>query len=228
MSNENKVVKISPSLMCANPKKLFKQIEELHNAKVDYLHFDIMDGRFVPNKGLEPSIYAYVSKTSDIPIELHLLVNFPEKYIGSLSLRKKDIFIFHYESKSKFNIFDLIKKAKKQSNVGIAINPGTMINKVYPYLSTLNTILIMGVQPGFRGLQLIKGTHKKIKTLLNIKNKLKLTSLDIEIDGGVNFHTLKRLARMELDKIVCGKVLFDTGQDVEKSVANLRKILLEV
>lgn len=158
-------------------------INELNNTNTDYVHFDVMDGKFVNNKNLSIS---EIKKLIDIckkKKDIHLMVKDPSKYIDALALCDIDYITIHYEIKDYMKYIDMIKEYGFK--VGVAINPDTSIDKIIPILKDINLVLIMGVFPGYSGQEFINNTIDKINNLKEYIEKNKL-NVKISVDGGIN------------------------------------------
>ncbi|MFX1259944.1 MAG: ribulose-phosphate 3-epimerase [Promethearchaeota archaeon] len=156
-------------------------IKELNG--LDYIHVDVMDGKFVENKQLNLDVFKLIKENYNLPIIAHLMVKNPINYIEKV-IEFCDIFLFHFESNG--DIETIIKKVKNYNKkVGIAINPETALPKIIPYLNKIDLVLIMSVNPGFSGQEFIWETPDKINLLFAYRHQNKLT-FDIDVDGGVN------------------------------------------
>lgn len=214
--------KISPSIICADFLNLSKQIKILENLKVDYIHFDVMDGHFVPNFSMGPDILSAIRKITRIPIDLHLMVENPEKYIDMFSPQKMDIVTIHQESTEL--LVDTINRIKNiGAKAGVAINPSTDVCKIRYILDKVDVVLIMGVNPGFIGQTLIPSTLKKISKLKEIREQNNLL-YQIEVDGNVSFQNARKMRLLGADIFVAGtSSLFNSDYDIEIATDILKK-----
>ena len=164
-------------------------VEVLKNLKgLDLIHLDVMDNKFVPNLKLNLSILKTIKENSELPIEVHLMVENPLNYIDKV-VDYIDIFLFHIEIKE--DISTIIKKVKKLSKkIGLVINPDTQIKELEPYLPFIDVVLVMGVHPGFSGQKFIESTKDRVEEIRKYKNQ---SSFEISVDGGVNLETSKKL-----------------------------------
>lgn len=186
-------------------------IKEINNTNADYIHFDVMDGKFVERKNLKIKELKNLLSISKKKNDVHLMVKKPNKYIRSLKKYNTDYITVHFEIK---NLDKTIIKIKKQNKkVGIAINPETNIEKIYPYLNKIDLVLIMGVHPGKSGQKYLKETTDKINKLKEeIKNKKLNTK--IEIDGGINEETLNEVVNADI--VVSASYILNDFSNIDK------------
>ena len=199
-------VKISPSILGGSFSNMEKTISELDKSKADYIHFDVMDGDFVPNLTFGPQfisdLRSKTKKVFDVHLMIHRVGDFLEDYVNAGS----NIITFHYEINENLN--EIISKIKKNRiKAGIAIKPQTTLDEVKKYLHTVDQIIIMTVEPGFGGQSFLSDQINKIKDISNYvkENNLKV---DIEIDGGVNYETGKLCVEAGANILVAGSFLF--------------------
>ena len=197
---------ISPSILGGSFSNMEKTISELDKSKADYIHFDVMDGDFVPNLTFGPQfisdLRSKTKKVFDVHLMIHRVGDFLEDYVNAGS----NIITFHYEINENLN--EIISKIKKNRiKAGIAIKPKTTLGEVKKYLHTVDQIIIMTVEPGFGGQTFLSGQINKIKDISNYvkENNLKV---DIEIDGGVNYETGKLCVEAGANILVAGSFLF--------------------
>ena len=179
-------MKVSVSIL-SNSIKPQDIVKKLDNTKSDYIHIDIMDGKFVQNKTWTFSEIKKITSYSHLPLDVHLMVNNPEKYIEDYALLNTNDIIFHYESVKDINkMINIVKSYGLK--VGIAISPDTKIEVLFPYLKDIDIVLIMSVYPGESGQSFIDNSLEKIKMLKDEINNQQVKTL-IEVDGGVNDET---------------------------------------
>ncbi len=216
------MIKIAPSLMCCDVGHLKEEIEKLEESEADLIHVDIMDGHFVPNFGLGPTIVRYLRRNSCLLIDTHLMIADPGKYIEMFVDAGSHIISIHAESCN--NIIRQIQHIKKLGvKASVAINPGTSLCSVEYVLQELDMVLIMAVEPGFRGYPLIPVIPRKISQLRKMAERQKLT-VDIEVDGGINLDTIPRVVEAGANILVVGSAVFDTGKSIKESIRIIRKV----
>lgn len=198
---------VSASLLSCDLLNLESEINLLHKAGVCALHVDIMDGRFVPNIAFGIDIIKAIGGISDLPVNVHLMIENPEKFIDVISYYNVDYLIVHPECSR--NPEDLIERIKsKGTRCGIAINPQVQVSSVRRYIEKADFALVMGVYPGFGGQALVKPTLEKIQQVKNIKK-----GIIVGIDGGINNKTISLVNRQKPDILVVGSYLFDAGKE---------------
>jgi len=214
---------IAPSLLSANFTKLSDEIEMLNNSDADWLHLDIMDGVFVPNITFGFSIIKQIKKIVKKPLDVHLMIVEPERYIKKFKDAGADILTIHYEA--SIHLHRTLEEIRAFGiKAGVAINPHTNIELLKNVISISDLILIMSVNPGFGGQKLINETYEKIeetKKLINLKNK----SCLIEVDGGVDISNAGKLYKSGADILVAGNAVFSAKNPSEmiKEIRSLKK-----
>ena len=211
---------VSASVLSADMLNLKSEISKIENAGVDMLHFDVMDGVFVPNITYGLPVLEQVRKATDITLDVHLMITDPIKYVRRFVQCGADIISFHIESKS--NTLETVKAIKSAgAKAAIAIKPDTPIENVYEYLPYLDMVLVMTVEPGFGGQGFIYDTVKKISA---VKNKIVSLGLDtdIQVDGGINDETAEIVKSAGANVLVSGSWLFKS-ENMQESVEKLRK-----
>ena len=207
------MVEVSASVLNVDNEKAIKTLYELETAKIDYFHIDVMDGKFVKNNTTEKMLeYSeYISSISSLPLDIHLMVEDVEQYIKSFSVFEPNLITFHIEArKNKEEIFELIKLVKESnSRVGLAIKPNTKIEEIYNYLPYIHSVLIMTVEPGLGGQELIPETIEKISRMKKYLEQEKL-EVDIQADGGINLQNIDLLKQAGVSNVVVGNALMKT------------------
>lgn len=202
-------IKISPSILGGSFSNIEKIILDLNQSKAEYIHFDVMDGDFVPNLTFGPKFISNVRKFSNKVFDVHLMINRVEKFLDDYIGAGSDIITFHIEINE--DIENIIKKIKaKGIKCGLAIKPKTSWSEIQPYLQLIDQVIIMTVEPGFGGQEFMNDQVDKIK---NISNYIKLNNLrvGIEIDGGINFETGQTCVEAGANILVAGSFLFNQG-----------------
>ena len=186
-------------------KNTKKNVEKLDKTTIDYLHVDIMDGKFVPNKTWSFRQIRHILKHISKPKDVHLMVNDVRKYINKYKRIKPEIITFHYEATEDW--FDMIRILKMDDiKAGMSIKPNTDVSKLEPYLQYLDVVLVMSVEPGKGGQEFIPSTMDKIKELDQIR-KEKGYQYKIEVDGGINDTNYKLLESSNVDIAVMGSFI---------------------
>lgn len=207
------MVEVSASILNMDNENAIKNLYELETALIDYFHIDVMDGKFVKDNTTEKMIeYSeYISSISSLPLDIHLMVEDVEQYIKSFSVFEPNLITFHIEArKNKEEIFELIKLVKaSNSRVGLAIKPNTKIEEIYNYLPYIHSVLIMTVEPGLGGQELIPETIEKISRMKKYLEQEKL-EVDIQADGGINLQNIDLLKQAGVSNVVVGNALMKT------------------
>ena len=212
---------VSPSLLSADFLNLSSEIEMINRSQADFLHLDIMDGHFVPNITFGMFIVEQIKKAAAKPLDVHLMIDAPEKYIRSFCQSGADILTVHFEGNT--HLHRMVKQIKENGvKAGVAINPHTNINLLYDILEELDLVLIMSVNPGFGGQKFIERTFEKIKTLKKEIDSRKLNIL-IEVDGGVDNTNAAKLALSGANILVAGNYVFKSA-DPELTIKGLKDI----
>ncbi|MCL7383934.1 MAG: ribulose-phosphate 3-epimerase [Thaumarchaeota archaeon] len=216
--------KIAPSILSADFRKLGEEVKKVEKAGADMLHFDIMDGHFVPNISFGPMVVKALRSEVSIPFLVHLMVEDPEKFLEQTIDAGADIVLFHVEaSPHSWRILESIKK--RGVKAGIALNPATPLSTVKYMLHELDMILLMTVSPGFGGQKFIPRMLGKISDLRKLLTMKKLM-LDVAIDGGVTFENIEEIIEAGANVIIAGTGIFGQA-DIEEATMKLKKIANE-
>ncbi len=211
-------MKVSVSVL-SNEIKPQDIVKKLDLSKPDYIHIDIMDGKFVSNKTWTTSEVKKFTSYSTLPLEVHLMVNNPSKYIEDYALMNTSVIIFHYEAVKDIN--EMINKVKLYGlKVGIAINPETNINVLIPYLNMIDEVLIMSVHPGKSGQSFIEESLEKISVLKNIILEHNYKTI-ISVDGGINNETGLLCKDAGVDELVSASYIH---KDIINNIKTLKNI----
>ncbi len=216
------MVEVSTSLLSVKKEEIITAIYDLETAHTDYFHIDVMDGEFVENNtaSLMLEYSEYIKQISNIPLDIHLMVNDVKSYVTSYLGLNPNIITFHLEAcKNKNEVMELIKYIKDNNcRVGIAVKPNTNLKEVYDYLPYIHMCLVMTVEPGKGGQKLIPSTIEKIKELNDyvIENDLEI---DIEADGGINVDNIKEASDAGINVAVVGSGILNSdnyGEYIKK------------
>lgn len=205
---------VSPSLLAADFCNLGRDVKMLEESSAKWIHFDVMDGVFVPNISFGIPVLESVRKNTSLFLDVHLMITEPEKYIQQFSRAGADLITFHVEATSKTEqiikeIHSLGKKA------GISIKPNTDIDTILPFLKDIDLVLIMSVEPGFGGQKFIESTLQKTAELDRIRKEKGFNFL-LEMDGGISFDNAGNVFGSGCDVIVAGSAVFKAADPVRE------------
>ncbi len=212
---------ISPSFLAADLTNLEKEIKLMNNSEADWFHLDIMDGVFVPNITFGMPVVSQIKKHAKKPLDVHLMIVQPERYIEDFHKAGANILTVHYEAcKHLHRSIQQIKSLGIKS--GVSLNPHTPIHVLEDIIEEVDIILLMSVNPGFGGQSYISNTYKKIRQLKDLCTK-NYTKVQIEIDGGVDASNAKYLVDSGADVLVAGNFIFNSENPVE-TISKLKKL----
>lgn len=212
---------IAPSVLAADFANLQRDIEMINNSKADWFHIDIMDGVFVPNISFGMPVLKSIAKHAKKPLDVHLMIVDPDRYIKTFADLGSNILTIHYEACTHLHrTLQAIKSEGMQA--GVAINPHTNVSLLEDTINDIDLVCLMSVNPGFGGQSFIENTYKKIKQLKQIIEKNN-ASTKIEIDGGVTDQNAKQLIDAGADVLVAGSFVFGSTNPTE-TISNLKKI----
>ncbi len=197
---------IAPSILSADFARLGEEVNDVINAGAHWVHFDVMDGRFVPNITIGPLICSAVRRITDAPIDVHLMIEEPERYVEDFIEAGADIVTVHVESTTHLHrTIQQIKAAGARA--GVTLNPGTHESTLDYVLDEVDLVLVMSVNPGFGGQSFIDSSLRKIETIRE-KAVARGLALDIEIDGGVKVDNIRRIADAGANVFVAGSAIY--------------------
>jgi len=211
---------IAPSLLSADFSRLSAEIQEAEKGGADLFHVDVMDGHFVPNLTFGPIIVSAINKLTDLPLHVHLMISDPGRYAEEFVQAGADFLSFHIEAVPEPS--EVIRKIRSLgARPALAINPPTPFSAVEPYLSLLDLLLVMTVNPGFGGQGFIADALPKIATARERRESAGASYL-IEVDGGITHETAPRAAALGADMFVAGSYVFGSG-DIAGAIRRLRE-----
>ena len=212
---------VSPSLLSADFLHLSKDIEMVNRSQADWFHLDIMDGVFVPNISYGLPVVSQIKKMATKPLDVHLMIVQPERYVEAFHKAGADILTVHYEACTHLHRTSQQIKAQGMK-AGVSLNPHTPVSLLEDIIKDIDVVLLMSVNPGFGGQSFIEQTINKVDKLKKLIIESNSHTL-IEIDGGVNFETGKRLVNAGADALVAGSFVFN-ATDPEANIKGLKEL----
>jgi len=212
---------ISPSFLSADFTNLEKEINLMNNSEADWFHLDIMDGVFVPNITFGMPVISQIKKHAKKPLDVHLMIVQPERYIEDFKKAGADILTVHYEA--CIHLHRTIQQIKSLGmKSGVSLNPHTPVHLLEDIIEEVDMVLLMSVNPGFGGQKFIKNTYDKIRQIKELTAR-KYTKVQIEIDGGVDASNANNLIKTGADVLVAGSYIFGSKNPVE-TVSKLKSL----
>lgn len=210
------MVKIAPSILSVSIDKLDKEIIEVEKDGADYIHIDVMDGEFVPNKTNGLEMLKIARETTNLILDTHLMVEDPQNWIDDFSL--SNVITFHIEAVNSDTAEKIIENLKERDiKVGIAIKPNTPVEEIMPYIEKIDVVLVMLVEPGFGGQKMIEACLDKVRAIHELK-----PDIDIEVDGGVKLENVQKAKDAGANIIVAGTAIFDS-EDKRFVISEMKK-----
>lgn len=222
--NERKNVMkiIAPSILSADFSRLGEDIKAVERAGADWIHIDVMDGHFVPNITIGPMIAEAVNRVTDLPLDVHLMIESPDRYISDFAKAGADYISVHAEACTHLNrTVSLIRHVGARP--GVALNPATPLEALEWVLEDLDFVLIMSVNPGFGGQSFIKNSLDRIRRLKQMIDERHLQTI-IQVDGGVNAATIREISDAGVDSFVAGSAIFGSD-DYTATIGALKTII---
>jgi ribulose-phosphate 3-epimerase len=213
---------IAPSILAADFSNLSQQIRYIEMGAADWIHCDIMDGKFVPNITFGPLVVSAINKVTRLPLDVHLMIESPDNYIEDFIKAGADFVTVHQEEvKHLHRSVSLIKELGAKA--GVAINPATPVHSLNEIVEFVDMILIMSVNPGYGGQQFIESSLSKISQLKILREERELNFI-IEVDGGINKNNIRRISAAGCDAFVAGSSIF-SGDNITGAAVELKNLV---
>lgn len=214
---------LSPSILSADFTQLGDQLKQAEKAGADWFHIDVMDGHFVPNISMGPAIISACKKATDLPLDVHLMIDEPERYLDKFAAAGASILTVHIETcpdmdKTQKMIHDLGCKA------GITLNPGTSAEQIQPYLKNVDLVLVMSVIPGFSGQSFMPEVLPKIGKIRKMLDDIN-PDVQIEVDGGINPETIRQTYDQGARIFVAASAIFKHPRGIQAGIESLTERL---
>ena len=217
----NSTVKLAPSILSADFARLAEQVVEATKAGADYIHIDVMDGHFVPNISIGIPIVACLRPWTNLPLDVHLMIQHPEQYVSQFADSGADIITVHVEACS--SLHRLIHSIKELNvKAGIALNPATPLTYVEEILPYVDLILIMSVEPGYGGQSFIPSSLDKISRLRKMLDNKNL-NVDLEVDGGITIDNASGIVKAGANVLAIGSSIFNAKEGISQTMQIFRK-----
>jgi len=215
------MIKLAPSILSADFACLGEQIAEVDRVGADYIHVDVMDGHFVPNITIGAPVVASIRPLTSLPLDVHLMIEHPERYISDFVKAGADVITVHVEASPQLHsTIRLIKELGVKA--GVSLNPATPLSAVDEFIPHVDFILIMSVNPGFGGQSFIPITLAKIATMRRILDDRGL-SAELEVDGGINADNAPDIVEAGATVLVAGNSIFKSREGISRALQKLRE-----
>jgi len=215
------MIKLAPSILSADFAHLGEQIAEVTRAGADYIHVDVMDGHFVPNITIGAPVVASIRRVTSLPLDVHLMIEHPERYISEFINAGADIITVHVEASP--HILSTIQAIKEQGvKAGVSLNPPTPLSAVDEFIHHVDLILIMSVNPGFGGQSFIPETLPRIANMRKIIDSRK-PGVELEVDGGINADNAPDIVKAGANVLVAGNSVFRAEEGISQALQRLRE-----
>ena len=213
--------KLAPSILAADFSRLGEQVKAAEEAGADYIHIDVMDGHFVPNITIGPLIVRACKRVTKLPLDVHLMIEEPERYLETFAEAGADILTLHAEATPHVHrALQVVRESGTRA--GLALNPVTPLEIVKEALPYLDLALVMSVNPGFGGQAFIEATIRRLRTVREWIDELN-PNCELEVDGGIDRNTAPRVVEAGANVLVAGSAIFSGMDSVQENIAALRE-----
>ena len=215
------MVKIAPSILSSDFGRLAEQVIEAEEAGADWIHVDVMDGSFVPNITIGPAVTEAVRSATDLPVDVHLMINNPDQHLEAFADAGADYLTVHQEACVHLHkTIDAIRDMNVRP--GITLNPATSIGTIEDIVDYVDLVLVMSVNPGFGGQSFIPSSIERIKKLRDLIGRRGLTGVELEVDGGINENTAPSVVNAGSGVLVAGSAIYVHPEGVAEAIRRLR------
>ncbi len=215
------MVKIAPSILSSDFGRLAEQVIEAEEAGADWIHVDVMDGSFVPNITIGPAVTEAVRSATDLPVDVHLMINNPDRHLEAFADAGADYLTVHQEACVHLHkTIDAIRDMNVRP--GITLNPATSIGTIEDIIDYVDLVLVMSVNPGFGGQSFIPSSIERIKKLKDLIRGRGLTGVELEVDGGINENTAASVVNAGSSVLVAGSAVYGHPEGVAEAIRRLR------
>jgi len=215
------MIKLAPSILSADFARLGEQIDEVARAGADYIHVDVMDGHFVPNISIGAPVVASIRRVTTLPLDVHLMIEHPERYISQFAQAGADIITVHVEASPHLHAtIRLIKELGVKA--GVSLNPPTPLGVVEEFLLHVDLVLVMSVNPGFGGQSFIPETLPRIASVRKILDDRGLRA-ELEVDGGINADNAPDIVKAGANVLAAGNSIFKAQEGISRAMQRLRE-----
>jgi ribulose-phosphate 3-epimerase len=215
------MIKLAPSILSADFARLGEQIDEVVRAGVDYIHVDVMDGHFVPNITIGVPVVASIRRATNLPLDVHLMIEHPERYVSQFAQAGADIITVHVEASAHLHAtIQLIKELRVKA--GVSLNPPTPLGAVEEFLPHVDLVLVMSVNPGFGGQPFIAETLPRIADIRKLLSGRELHA-ELEVDGGINADNVADVVEAGANVLVAGNSIFRAQNGIAEAIRKLRE-----
>ena len=218
------MIKVAPSILSADFVNLERDIRKLKECGADYVHVDVMDGLFVPNISIGIPVVSAIRKITDLPLDVHLMIQQPIRYVEQFCDAGADILTIHAEADTVENNQKALRMIREKGvRAAVSIKPGTPISALEPYMELMDMILVMTVEPGFGGQKFMEDMMEKVRALRKLMD-VRMSGVELEVDGGVNPDTGKICVDAGANVLVAGSALFK-APDTAAFIDGLHKLV---